>query len=150
MVWHQLAANQVLWASLTAWILAQFLKVPIEYLLTHKVNWGMWFSAGGMPSSHSSLITAATLSIGLNAGFNTPLFALAVALAMIVLYDAAGLRRQAGIHAEKINIIIEELFKGHPVSEQQLKEVLGHTPRQVIGGALLGTCIALIFHLLGK
>jgi uncharacterized protein len=148
MLWKQLASNQVLWACLTAWFLAQFLKVPFEFLLTRKVNWGLWFSAGGMPSSHSSLMTAAAVSIGLNTGFDTPLFALAVAVTMIIIYDAAGLRRQAGIHAEKINVIIEELFKGHPISEQQLKEVLGHTPRQVIAGVLLGTFCALLFKLL--
>jgi acid phosphatase family membrane protein YuiD len=84
------------------------------------------------------------LSIGLFTGFNTPVFALAVALTMIVVYDAAGVRREAGRHAERINILIEELFSGQPISEKQLKEVIGHTPLEVIGGVLLGMVVALL------
>lgn len=141
--------NQVLLAALTAWLLAQFLKVPIEYFETRRMNWALWFSAGGMPSSHSSLVTAVTLSIGLNAGFDTPLFALSVAVWMVVIYDAAGVRRQAGFHAQRINLLIEELIQGHPISEKRLKEVLGHTPRQVLAGILLGAAIALLFWGLG-
>ena len=142
--------NQVLLAALTAWLIAQFLKVPIEYLETRRMNWALWFSAGGMPSSHSALMTAVTLSIGLNAGFDSPLFALAVALWMVVIYDAAGVRRQAGFHAQRINLLIEELIQGHPISEKRLKEVLGHTPRQVLAGILLGLAIALLFWGFGR
>ncbi len=145
MVWDQLTVNKVLLTSLTAWLLAQLLKMPIEYLLTRKINWGILISTGGMPSSHSALVTSTMLAIGLWHGFDTPVFALALAVAMVVLYDAAGIRRQAGLHAKRINTIINELLAGHPISENQLKEVLGHTPRQVIGGFLLGCTVALVF-----
>jgi len=144
---QQLAGNPVLFIGLFAWGLAQFLKVPIYYILYHRLNWGLWFSSGGMPSSHSALVTSVMLSIGLFYGFDSPLFALAVALAMIVVYDAAGVRREAGPHAEKINALINELFSGHPISEKQLKEVIGHTPAQVIIGVFLGLGTALLFYI---
>lgn len=143
---NQIIGNPVLFVGLFCWALAQFLKVPIEYILHHKWNWGLWFSSGGMPSSHSALITSVTFSIGMFYGFDTPLFALAVAIAMIVLYDAAGVRREAGRHAEKINILINEFFSGQPISEKQLKEVIGHTPAQVVAGVAMGVGITILFY----
>jgi uncharacterized protein len=141
-MWQDLAGNHVLAAALIAWILAQVLKVPVEYLEKHRWNWALLFSAGGMPSSHSALMVSTMIAIGLFNGFGTPAFALAVAMTMIVVYDATGIRRQAGFHAQKINRLIEELFSGHPISEKQLIEVLGHTPRQVIAGTALGILVA--------
>ena len=143
----QMVGNPVLFIGLFAWGLAQFLKVPIYYILYRRANWGLWFSSGGNPSSHSALITSIMLSIGLFYGFDSPLFALAVAMAMIVVYDAAGVRREAGRHAEKINVLINELFSGYPISEKQLKEVIGHTPAQVIAGTFLGLVTAILFYL---
>jgi len=143
---NQLIGNPVLFISLFAWGLAQFLKVPIEYIMYKRLNWALWFSSGGMPSSHSALVTAVMLSIGLFYGFDSPIFALSVAVAMIVIYDAAGVRREAGRHAEKINILINEFFSGQPISEKQLKEVIGHTPSQVIAGVVLGLGTALLFY----
>jgi len=148
MILRQLADNHMLHAVLTAWFLAQFLKVPMEYLLNHNLNWGLWFGSGGMPSSHSALVTAAMISVGLYYGFDSPSFAVAVALAMVVVYDATGVRRQAGIQAQRINTLISELLMGHPISEERLKEVLGHTPRQVVAGVVLGTVISITFWLI--
>ena len=136
--------NRVLIAALVSWFLGQALKVPVEYLLKRQWNWALWFSSGGMPSSHSSLMVATTLSVGLYHGFDNPLFAIAFAISMIVVYDATGVRREAGFHAQKINLLIEELFRGQRIPQAQLKEVLGHTPREVIAGILLGTVVALI------
>ncbi len=147
-VLNALTGNPVLFIGLFAWALAQFIKVPVFYILYKRVHWGLWFSSGGMPSSHSALVTSVMLAIGLFDGFNTSLFALAVAVAMIVVYDAAGVRREAGRHAERINILINELFSGHPISEKQLKEVIGHTPAQVIAGVILGLSSALIYYLI--
>ena len=142
----ELFSNQVLICALLGWFLGQFLKVPIEYLTRRRWNWALWFSSGGMPSSHSSLMVSTTLAIGLYHGFGTPLFALAFAMSMIVIYDAAGVRRQAGFHAQKINIVFEELFHGRPISQERLIEVLGHTPRQVLGGIFLGVVITLVVY----
>jgi len=135
--------NDVLICCIIAWFLAQVLKIPVDYWRTQKLHWGLFFSAGGMPSSHSAMMTATTLAIGLFHGFDNPLFGLASAISMIVLYDATGVRRQAGIHAQKINMIIDELLQGHPISEEQLKEMLGHTPIEVAGGTILGIIVAL-------
>ncbi|TFG94680.1 MAG: divergent PAP2 family protein [Calditrichales bacterium] len=136
--------NQVLIAGLIGWFLGQFLKVPFEYLMNRRMNWALWFSSGGMPSSHSSLMTSVTLSTGLNYGFGSAIFAVAFAISMVVVYDATGVRRQAGIHAQKINIIFEEFLRGEPIEIDKLKVVLGHTPLQVVGGVILGVFVALI------
>lgn len=137
--------NQVLIAGLTAWSLAQFIKVPLDFVRTRRVNWALLFSAGGMPSSHSALMAATAHSTGLNAGFDSPVFAVAVAIAMIVIYDATGIRRQAGRHAALINAMIRDLASGHPLKEEQLREVLGHTPLQAFAGTILGVLIAQLF-----
>ena len=103
-----------------------------------------------MPSSHSALVTAVAHGIGLVDGFDTPLFALAVAIAMIVIYDATGIRRQAGIHASIINTMIRDLASGHPLRQEQLREVLGHTPVEAIGGLILGLLVAQSIWMLWK
>ena len=139
--------NQALISALIAWFLAQVLKPPLEYLRRGKWNWGYLISSGGMPSSHSALMVGATTGIGLHDGFTSSVFALAVAVTMVVLYDAAGVRRQAGIHAQKINVVIEELLAGHPISDKQLLEVLGHTPMEVSGGVLLGVVVGIVYGL---
>ncbi len=130
--------NHVLIAGLLGWSIAQLLKVPLEFLHSHRWNWSLLFRAGGMPSSHSALVTSIAHAIGLYYGFGTPLFALSVAVAMVVIYDATGIRRQAGKHAELINAMIDDLASGHPLKEETLREVLGHTPIEAIGGLVLG------------
>jgi len=134
--------NYVLVAALIAWGIAQTIKVPLEYLQTHRWNWALLFRAGGMPSSHTALVVGITHGIGLSVGFDSPLFALSFAMSMVVIYDATGIRRQAGKHAELINAMIEDLTTGHPLKEEQLREVLGHTPLEALGGILLGLAVA--------
>ncbi|MFH2102602.1 MAG: divergent PAP2 family protein [Chloroflexota bacterium] len=136
-----IANNHALWSAIIAWTIAQSLKIPLDYLGTRSWNWALLFSAGGMPSSHSALLVATTHAIGLYHGFDTPLFALAFAISMVVVYDATGVRRQAGIQAQKINVIIDELLRGHPVSEKTLREVIGHTPLEALGGIFLGLLV---------
>jgi acid phosphatase family membrane protein YuiD len=138
--------NRVLISAVLAWIIGQFLKAPLDYILNKRWNWGIILSPGGMPSSHSALVTSVTLSIGLQEGFASPLFALSFALGMIVVYDAAGVRRQAGIHAERINAMMKSLFEGSGIPEKELKEVLGHTPFEVITGVILGVLISLVLY----
>jgi acid phosphatase family membrane protein YuiD len=137
-----LLQNKALVAGLIAWALAQVIKIPLEYLRTRRWNWSLLLTTGGMPSSHSALMTSTTLAIGLYHGLDSPVFALGVVITMIVTYDAAGVRQQAGIHAQRINVIVAELFKGHPINERDLREVLGHTPLEVVGGILLGLAVA--------
>ena len=128
-------------------ILAQMLKLPLEYLRTKEWDWSLIFSTGGMPSSHSAVVTAAAVCVGHYAGFDTPLFGLAFAVAMVVIYDATNIRRQAGFHAQQINRIIQEMFEGKvkPVEEfEELREVLGHSPAEALGGIILGTLVSLV------
>ena len=138
--------NNVLIAAILSWTIGQFLKAPLDYVLNKRWNWGIILSPGGMPSSHSALVTSVTLAIGLQDGFSSPLFALAFAIGMIVIYDAAGVRRQAGIHAERINDMMESFFKGSGIPEKELKEVLGHTPVEVITGVILGIVISVVLY----
>jgi hypothetical protein len=134
--------NRVLITGLSAWALAQIIKIPLDYLRTRRWNWALLFTTGGMPSSHSSLMTATTHAVGLYYGFANPLFAMALAITMVVVYDAANVRRQAGIHAQRINVIFDELLRGHPINERDLREVLGHTPLEVVAGIFLGLAVA--------
>jgi hypothetical protein len=140
--------NPVLWSGLLAWAIAQILKVPLEYIRTHAWHWNLLLEAGGMPSSHSAIIVGVTHGIGLFSGFNTPLYALGFVVSAIVVYDATGIRRQAGLHAELLNIMIRDLRTGHPLKNQQVREVLGHTPLEAVAGVLLGLVVAQVFWLL--
>src|SRR5574339_610600 len=142
--------NKALIAGLVAWAVAQLLKMPLDYIRSHHWNWSLLLTTGGMPSSHSALVTATTLAVGLYYGFDNPTFALGVVITMIVTYDAAGVRQQAGIHAQRINVIVAELLQGHPINERDLREVLGHTPLEVVGGILLGLVVATSQWLLWK
>jgi acid phosphatase family membrane protein YuiD len=141
-------ANRVLICALASMLTAQVVKVPLEYLRTRRWGWGWLLMTGGMPSSHSSLIVGTANAIGLYVGYDSSLFALAVAVAMIVTYDAAGVRRQAGMHAERINVLFDELLKGHMWNEEELREVLGHTPFEVAGGTLWGLLVTTLIWLL--
>jgi acid phosphatase family membrane protein YuiD len=126
---------------MAAWGLAQIIKVPLDYAFTRELNWHLLLSAGGMPSSHAALVAGLAWTIGLENGFGSSVFAVAAVFAMIVIYDATGVRRAAGEHARVINRMIEDLATGHPLKEEELKELLGHTPRQVLAGTLFGIIV---------
>lgn len=145
-MWCALIHNRVLITAILAWIIGQFIKAPLDYFLNKRWRWNVILSPGGFPSSHSALVTSVTIAIGLQEGFDSPLFALAIAISMIVVYDAAGVRRQAGMHAERINRLMKGFFESGQFPERELKEVLGHTPFEVIAGIILGIVISLAFH----
>jgi acid phosphatase family membrane protein YuiD len=129
-----------------AWFFAQVLKVPFHYLSTKEWKWNMAYESGGFPSSHSCIVTETACLIGLREGFDSAFFALSIALAAIVIYDATHVRREAGIHAQRLNIIFTEMFADHQFHEEALREVIGHTPWQVAGGFVLGAGVAIIIH----
>jgi len=131
-------SNRVLQATFLPWVIAQISKPIIEYLRKRKLNLRLLTTAGGMPSSHSALVCGLATAVGIREGLASTLFAVAFALAVIVMYDAAGVRRAASMQARILNQIIDELFQGHPISETRLRELLGHTPIEVVVGALLG------------
>ncbi len=132
--------NSVLFWSLLSCLLAQFFKVVFNFFSTGKIRFGIMFETGGMPSSHSALITGATSGIGFQLGFDNPIFALAIALSLIVMYDASGVRKSAGIQAAEINKLSKKI---QLESQVDLKETLGHTKFEVIVGSFLGPLITL-------
>jgi uncharacterized protein len=137
--------NRVLMVALTACFSAQGVKLLVELLRHRKLNVRVLVETGGMPSSHSALVTALATEVGLERGWSSLEFAIATVFAFIVMYDAAGVRQAAGKQARILNQMIEELFAGdHHLTETRLKELLGHTPVQVIVGAAFGVFISLL------
>ena len=132
--------NSVLFWSLLSCLLAQFFKIIFNFFSTGEIRFGIMFETGGMPSSHSALITGATSGIGYELGFDSSIFALAVAVALIVMYDASGVRKSDGIQAAEINKISKKIDLQ---SDVFLKETLGHTKIEVMVGSFLGPLITL-------
>ena len=138
--------NHVLFAGLIGWFLAQALKIPIHYLVEKEWDWHRFHGSGGMPSSHTSMVVATSIMLGGIYGFDSPMFAVAVIFASVVMYDATGVRRETGRQAEVINRILKDvLINGRPISDVELKELVGHKPVEVAGGALLGILIAVVY-----
>ena len=138
----ELFNNPALIGALIGWTIAQTVKVPLEYLRTKRWNWVLLFRTGGMPSSHTALVAGVAHGIGLRDGFDSTVFAIAAVLAIVVIYDATGIRRQAGKHATLINAMMQDLASGHPLKQELLREVLGHTPLEALAGFLLGLASA--------
>jgi hypothetical protein len=135
--------NQVLLVALIACLVAQLLKLLVELTKDRKFNLRTLVTTGGMPSAHSALVTALAAGVGQTMGWASPDFAIATIFAVIVMYDAAGVRQAAGKQARILNQIIDELFQeGKQFNEDRLKELLGHTPFQVIVGSILGVLIS--------
>ncbi|MEO1619750.1 MAG: divergent PAP2 family protein [Cyanobacteria bacterium J06632_3] len=135
--------NHVLWVALVACITAQVLKLVFEFAQHRSLNPRVLVETGGMPSAHSALVTALACGVGQTIGWSTPAFAVTSVFAVIVMYDAAGVRQAAGKQAKVLNQILDELFQENAeFNEDRLKELLGHTPVQVIVGSALGVIIA--------
>lgn len=127
------------------WFCIQLFKVIWDLVVTHKFNFKRILGAGGMPSSHSAVVTSLATMIGKTQGITSPIFALSVIFAFIVMYDAAGVRRAAGKQAKLLNKLIETPGLSNIQVQEKLVEVLGHTPTQVIVGAIIGIVVGLIF-----
>jgi uncharacterized protein len=137
--------NHVLIVALAACIISQGLKLIIDVVKNGKVSLRVMTTTGGMPSAHSAFVTALATGVGQVKGWDSVEFAIATIFAIIVMYDAAGVRQAAGKQARILNQMIDELFsEDHSFNEQRLKELLGHTPVQVIAGAVLGIFIATV------
>lgn len=137
--------NQVLLASLIACFTAQGLKAIAELIRHGKIDLRFLVSTGGMPSAHSALVGALATAVGLTAGWSSAEFAIACLFAVIVMYDAAGVRQAAGKQARILNQLLDELFQGETkFTEERLKELLGHTPIQVFAGLSLGITMAVL------
>lgn len=146
--------NRILDVVFIAWFLAQGYKFIKELIVNKKVELNRIWGTGGMPSSHSSTVTSLATAVGIVNGYSSTFFALALTFAGIVMYDAAGIRRSAGKQAAIINRLMEKIHQSNfitGVQEEKLKELLGHTPFEVLVGAILGVVVSYIFkdYLLG-
>lgn len=149
--------NTPLLAALFAILFAQFVKIPMNYIVTRKIDWKLMTSTGGMPSSHSAAVTALTTAIAYEAGFHSPLFAISAIFSVIIMFDATGIRYQAGQQAVIINqmridfqTFVHEAKGWQKKDEQQkiqeLKTLLGHKPNEVFAGAVTGILISVITY----
>jgi acid phosphatase family membrane protein YuiD len=131
-------------APLVAWAIAQAAKVILTSVRQRRLNLRVLAETGGMPSSHAAIVMGLTTAVGKYAGVSSASFAIALIFSFVVMYDAAGLRRAAGRQAAILNRLVEDLMHMRGVQEQRLRELLGHTPLEVVAGALLGFVVGLI------
>jgi len=131
-------------AVISAWLLAQICKVVQGVILHRKFDFRWFLDTGGMPSSHTAAVSSLTTVVGLYYGFGTIPFGITLVFSLIIMFDAAGVRRNVGKQATILNKIVDQLSKGQQVEEQRLKELLGHTPFQVFVGAFLGIVVSLL------
>lgn len=141
----QVIPNKMLVIAILSWATAQAIKVIIELVKTKKFKISLFISSGGMPSSHTSFVVGLTTAVGLIEGFASTFFAISAVLSLVVMYDASGVRREAGKQAEVINTLLSNLENTGITLDKKLKELLGHSPIEVFCGAALGIAIALIF-----
>lgn len=141
---YVIGKNQILWVAVLSWFIAQSIKVVYTFVVDKRFNVWRFIGSGGMPSSHSSFVTALSTAVGLTDGWDSTIFAMSVVFSLIVMYDAAGVRRAVGKQAIIINKMIEDIHnkKGIKQTELRLKELIGHTPVEVVVGAILGIIIA--------
>lgn len=137
--------NRIIWASVLSWAAAQMIKVIITWLIEKKFDWRRFFGMGGMPSSHTAFVSSMALMCGLQEGFDSATFAVAFMLMAVVIYDALGVRAETGKQGAVLNQLIREiLIEGKPITEERLKELVGHTPLEVLGGLLVAVVMVLI------
>ena len=138
----ELFNNSILSITLLSWFVAQTLKVIITLIKEKKFNIYRFVGSGGMPSSHSSMVMALSTAVGLKNGWASTEYAIALSFSLIVMYDASGVRRAVGKQAIILNQMLKDMHEHIPIGEQRLKELIGHTPIEVIAGAILGIIIA--------
>ena len=138
--------NKIFFAGFWSWFIAQTLKVIFGFFRERRFNFKWFVGSGGMPSSHAAMASGLTASVGFFQGFDSGLFAMAFAFAVITMFDAQGVRRQSGHQAEALNKIFEDLYAQKGLQEERLKELFGHTPVEVFAGAFIGIVVALFFY----
>lgn len=145
---EELIGNTILISAIIGWMVAQILKTLINFKFTKKFDPERLVGSGGMPSSHASTVCALATATGIQYGLSTFEFSVTAIFAIIVMYDAMGVRRETGEQSKLLNLMIAT-FKDHegsPFSEKKLKEYIGHTPLQVFAGMILGILIAILIH----
>ena len=137
--------NEILIVAVFSWAAAQVIKTVIHAIMYKGIDWKRLVGDGGMPSAHSATVVSLTVGVGVRHGFKSPLFAVSLIFAIIVMHDAMGVRREAGRHAKALNEIFEYINMENSDPDVALKEFLGHSPLQVLFGALLGFAIAAFY-----
>lgn len=145
-VFVQMLSNRIFMITLAVWIIGQGIKIVINLLRGKKFNFKWFLGTGGMPSSHAAGVAALATACGLEYGFQSGLFALAAVFAMVTMFDAQGVRRSAGVQAEVLNKVIDDMYWHKRVEIGRIKEFVGHTPVQVMVGSLLGIGLAILFY----
>ena len=138
--------NRIFLITLTVWVLAQMIKVALGIIKEKRFNFRWLIGTGGMPSSHTAGASALATSVGLRYGFNNPLFAVAAAFAMVTMFDAQGVRRATGFQATILNKMMDDIYWKGQIEEQRLKELVGHTPVEVLAGFAFGVICAMILY----
>ena len=141
----KITGNHIIDCALVAWFLAQVIKVILDLILTRKFDWHRFVSSGGMPSSHSAFVMACTSAVARTEGLGSPLFGVCVVMAAVVMYDACNVRRSAGDTAKLVNQLLRHVEKLTAEDfADDLKIIMGHTPLQVLIGALLGVAVGML------
>ena len=141
----QIGQNKRLMCALLSWLGAQVIKTVIHLLVERKLEWDRLVGMGGMPSSHTAFVFSLCLMMGIQQGFQSPAFAISFALAAVVIYDAMGVRRETGKQGALLNRIVREvLIEGKRITEDELKELVGHTPLEVLGGLVLAVIMVIV------
>jgi uncharacterized protein len=144
---HALLANRPLMSAFSAWLVAQVLKTLVFAYLERQVNWRRMVETGGLPSAHSALVVGLAAGIGIHEGWQSSLFAVCLVYALVVMYDAIGIRREAGKHADLLNeLLLISIIKDASAQREKLRALLGHTPIEVFAGALIGVIMALFVN----
>ncbi len=139
-------SNKILIITLSVWAIAQCLKVVLGIIVERRFDFRWFIGTGGMPSSHAAGATALATTCGIDAGFDSMLFALAAVFALVTMFDAQGVRRSTGQQAGILNKILDDIYWKGKLEANRLKELIGHTPVQVITGAVIGCFLAIIFY----
>ena len=143
-IFAEIVSNKILMTTVASWAIAQTIKVTIGVIQQKRFDFRWFVGTGGMPSSHAAGASCLATAIGLDQGFSSVYFALAAAFALVVMFDAQGVRRSTGKQAVILNKITEDIYWKGKMSEQRLRELVGHTPVEVFAGFLLGLTIAFI------
>lgn len=142
----QLGRNEIFLVTLLAWVVAQALKILLLLCQGQRFNFKWILGTGGMPSAHAAGVSCLAASVGMNIGFDAPLFAVTLIFCLVTMFDAQGIRRSAGRQAGILNRIIDDIYLNKGIREERLKELIGHTPIQVIIGGVLGILMAVLGH----
>jgi acid phosphatase family membrane protein YuiD len=142
-----LAGNRVLWVAVAAWLTAQLLKTIRALVLTRRLDLSYLASSGGMPSSHTALVTGLATAVARLDGLGSTVFALAAVFAGVVMYDAAGVRLAVSKQARILNLMLDDFFHERGINEKRLHELIGHTPVQVFAGAVVGIATGILLTL---